>query len=43
MTVLGLCVGMNLPVMALLIGAISWIVILISARHAHFLLTLKGS
>lgn len=41
-TVLGLCVGMNLPVMALLIGIVSWLVILLVGRNSHFLLTLKA-
>ena len=41
-TVLGLCVGMDLPVMAVLIGAVAWIVILMVGRNTHFLLTLRA-
>ena len=41
-TVLGLCVGMDLPVMAVLIGAVAWVVILVVSRNAHFLLTLRA-
>ncbi|MCG6882311.1 MAG: hypothetical protein LJE62_01010 [Silicimonas sp.] len=41
-TVLGLCVGMNLPIMAVLIGLVAWLVILFVGRHVHFLLTIKA-
>lgn len=41
-TVLGLCVGMDLPVMAVLIGAVAWVVILMVGRNTHFLLTLRA-
>lgn len=40
-TALGLCVGMNLPVMAVLIGFVAWAVILFAARGAYFQITLK--
>lgn len=40
-TALGLCVGMDLPIMAILIGFIAWIVILLSARESYFQVTLK--
>ena len=42
MTVLGLCLGMNLPVMAVLIGIVSWLVILLVGRNSRFLMTLKA-
>lgn len=41
-TVLGLCVGMNLPVMGILIGVVAWLVILLVGRKSHFLLTIKA-
>lgn len=41
-TVLGLCVGMDLPVMAILIGAVAWLVILFVGRSSYFLLTIKA-
>ena len=40
-TALGLCVGMDLPVMAILIGIIAWAVILVAARESHFQVTIR--
>lgn len=40
-TALGLCVGMDLPIMAILIGCIAWAVIFIAARQVHFQIMLK--
>lgn len=41
-TVLGLCVGMNLPVMAILIGMVAWLIILLVGRNSYFLLSIKA-
>jgi len=41
-TVLGLCVGMNLPIMAILIGVVAWLVILLVGRKSNFLLLIKA-
>ncbi len=32
-TVLGLCVGLDLPIMAIAIGVVSWVVVLVAARR----------
>jgi hypothetical protein len=42
-TVLGLCVGLNLPIMALAIAAVSWVVIAISGRSAGFEVSVKAA
>lgn len=41
-TVLGLCVGLDLPIMAILIGAVAWIVIWISARKTPCAVALQA-
>jgi hypothetical protein len=41
-TVLGLCVGLNLPVMAIMIGAVAWVVILVAGRRDAVALSLKA-
>jgi hypothetical protein len=41
-TVLGLCVGLNLPVMAIMIGAVAWIVTLVAGRRGAVALSLKA-
>jgi hypothetical protein len=42
-TALGLCVGMDLPIMAILIGITAWFVILVAARDSYFQVTLKDA
>ncbi|MEP1199291.1 hypothetical protein [Tateyamaria sp.] len=41
-TVLGLCVGLDLPVMAILIGAVSWVLIWVSGRRLPIELRLQA-
>ena len=41
-TVVGLCVGLNFPVMAILITAVSWVLIGISGRHRPIELRLQS-
>ncbi len=41
-TVVGLCVGLNFPVMAILISAVSWVLIWVAGRHRPIELRLQS-